>query len=509
MLTVLTLIPIIALLLCLIVFKFTVTRSGGIALGLALIIAVGFFGITSYGLLTASGKALWLALFVSLIVWNALFLYHLVSDFGAIDIINKNIAALVKDEFVTFILLAWLFTGMLQGIAGFGIPSVIVAPILISLGFNPVKSLAAALLGHSWAITFGSMGAAFFVIQGITKLPTEELGFPMWVFNTVTILLTGLGVCFLYGGFKSVTKGLPYVIPVAAVMSTVQYFVIHFEMYALGTLVTALCGLITLFLLYKIGNKNKSAEKTGLYKNKLNLLQSAFPYALIMVLLLSFQFIPSEIRNNVSLSFNFPATSTTLEVPHQVIAEENFNPIRLFAHPVVPLLIAAAVACFIYKRAGIWDADIFKKAVKKTVKKGIPATLALLAFGNMSLIMMDSGMMLHLANTVADLTGMFYPFAAPFIGVLATFLTGNNTNSNVMFGQFQYDVAYRLGLSESIMCAAQSIAGGLGCSIGSTLVFMGALATKQTEKVSTILKKLIPIVVIIAAIMGIVNFIFI
>ncbi|MCL2036588.1 MAG: L-lactate permease [Oscillospiraceae bacterium] len=509
MLTVLTIIPIVALLICLIVLKLPVTKSGAIALGLALVIAVGFFGITGFGLAVASGKALWLALFVSLIVWCALFLYHLVSDFGAIDVINKNISVLVKDEFVAFLLLAWLFTGMLQGIAGFGIPSVIVAPILIALGFNPVKSLSAVLIGHSWAVTFGSMGAAFFVIQGITKIPPDELGFPVWVFNTVTILMTGIGVCFVHGGFKSIVKGLGYVIPAAAVMSGMQFLLVRLGMYALGTLVTALSGLVTLFALYKIRSKDETDEKIVLYKGKLNLLQSAFPYALIMLLLVLFQLIPIQIRNTIALSFDFPATATTLEIPHVVAPEPNFNPIRLFAHPFVVLLIAAGVACAIYKKAGVWDSSVFKNSISKTVKKGVPATLALLAFGNMSLIMMDSGMMVYLAGKVADLTGNLYPIFAPFIGVTATFLTGNNTNSNVMFGEFQRAVAYNLGLSQAVMSAAQSIAGGLGCAIGSTIVFMAALATKQTDKVPFILKKLIPLVLIIAGIMGIVNFILI
>jgi lactate permease len=143
----------------------------------------------------------------------------------------------------------------------------------------------------------------------------------------------------------------------------------------------------------------------------------------------------------------------------------------------------------------------------KTVKKAVPATLMLLAFGNMSLIMMDSGMMLRLANQVADLTKSFYPLFAPFIGVLGTFLTGNNTNSNVMFGDFQYTVAGTLGVSGAVMSAVQTIAGGLGCSIASTLVFMAAATTNQVDKIPVVLRKLIPIVLIIAAVMGIVCYV--
>jgi len=87
MLTILSMVPIISLLLCLIVFKFTVARSGAISLGITLVIALGFFGLPPIGgLPIAVGKALWLALFVSLIVWLAIFLYHLVDDFKAIEV---------------------------------------------------------------------------------------------------------------------------------------------------------------------------------------------------------------------------------------------------------------------------------------------------------------------------------------------------------------------------------------------------------------------------------------
>ncbi|MCL2109917.1 MAG: L-lactate permease [Oscillospiraceae bacterium] len=516
--TILALIPIICLFICLVGVKLSVAKSGLVSLIIALIIAFVFYGFTPFGLAVAAGKACWLALFVSLIVWCALLLYHLVSDFGAIEVINKNVAILVKDEFAAFLLLGWCFTGLLQGIAGFGIPSVIVAPILISLGFSPVKSLAAPLIGHSWSVTFGSMGAAFFVIHGITDIPEVELALPMWMFNAVTILGTGIGLCFVYNGFKGIKKGISYVLPVAAAMSGAQFLAVTFGMYSIASIITGLAGATTMFLLYKLRYKSgktaavseKSEESETIEKGdkpKLNLLQAVLPYALILVLLLSFQFIPKSVRDGVALAPSFPETSTTLEVGHTAASETNYNPIRLLVHPALVLLIAALAACIIYKKAGIFSGKTFGSAAKKTVKKGIPATLALLAFGNMSLVMMDSGQMFQLAQTVANLTGKFYPLVSPYIGVLATFLTGNNTNSNVMFGDFQYTVARELGMSGAVMSAAQSIAGGLGCSIASTLIFMAALTTNQPEKVPVILKKLIPITCIIAGGMGLLNFI--
>jgi lactate permease len=185
--------------------------------------------------------------------------------------------------------------------------------------------------------------------------------------------------------------------------------------------------------------------------------------------------------------------------------------IRLFGHPAVKLLCASIVAIIVFKRAKIWDTTVFRGSVKKTVKKGIPATLALLALGNMSLIMMDSGMTLRLAEDVASLSGGVYPIFSPFIGVLGSFLTGNNTNANILFGDFQYVVAGSIYgeasiFSKAMMTAAQSLSASVGVSIGPTLVLMGALASNQGGSESLILKKLIPIVLVIALVMGLVNF---
>jgi lactate permease len=452
---------------------------------------------------------------VSLIVWSALLLYHLVSDFGAIDVVNRNLERVLKDKFVAFLLLAWLFTGMLQGIAGFGVPSVIVAPILIALGFDKVKSVAAALIGHSWAVTFGSMGAAYFVIQNLTGIAPEELRYPLWIFNTVIHLMTGLGVCFIYNGFRGIGKGLTYVIPVSATMAGVQFLLIRNEMFHLATILTAAAGLSAMFGLYKIREKFakgggesavRSAEKSK-ESSPLSLLQSVAPYALILILLLSFQAIPLHVREAVAIAPSFPASSTALAESFEVPAARNYSPIRLFVHPVFVLLTASAVACMIYKRVGIWDKVKFKDSLKKTYKKGIPATLALAALGSMSLIMMDSGMTLALASAIGDIAGRFFPLISPFLGVLASFLTGNNTNGNILFGALQYDIARELGVSTAMMAASQTMSSGLGVAIGPTLVLMAALATKQEENVPQLLRKLIPLVLIIAAVMGIVNYV--
>jgi len=491
------------------VVKLSAPKAGAVSLGIALIVALAFFGLSAFGLIVAVSKALSLSLFVLLIVWGALLLFHLADGFKAIEVIHRNFALHVKDKFMGFLMLAWLFSGMFQGMSGFGVPVVIVAPILIALGFDKAKSLAATLIGHSWAVTFGSMGSAFYINQMMTGIPYKDLEFPMWVFNTVALLLTGLGVCWVYGGFKGIKGGLPFVLPVSALMSAVQYITISLGFYSIVSLTAAIAGLLVMFGLYKLREKEKSAkEKSAKEKleTKLTLLQSVLPYVVILALAVAIQFLPSILRG-ISLSFDFPGTETALG--YVANPETGFARIRLFGHPALLLLTASVIAALIYKRAGVWDIAVFKKALRKTAGKGVPATLALLFLGSMSMVMKDSGMTDLLANNVADLAGGSYPLFAPFFGVLGSFLTGNNTNSNILFGSFQFTIAQRLGLSGAVMSAAQSLSGSIGVALSPTLALVGGIAAKFEGQESLVYRKTVGVVLLTALVMGIVNLVII
>ena len=74
---------------------------------------------------------------------------------------------------------------------------------------------------------------------------------------------------------------------------------------------------------------------------------------------------------------------------------------------------------------------------------------------------MDS-MPLALAKTLAALTGEAWPALASYVGGLGAFITGSNTVSDLLFAQFQWDMATQLKLSKEIIVAAQAVGGGMG-----------------------------------------------
>jgi len=98
---------------------------------------------------------------------------------------------------------------------------------------------------------------------------------------------------------------------------------------------------------------------------------------------------------------------------------------------------------------------------------------------------------------------------SPFIGVLGSFLTGSNTNSNVMFGALQVETARVLGISTVIMAAVQSVGGSVGCSIAPSKVLIGSATVGLDGRESEVLNRTIPYCLIISLLVGIGAWIFV
>ena len=55
-------------------------------------------------------------------------------------------------------IIGWAFAFMIEGASGFGTPAAIAAPILMGLGFNPLKVAMLALVMNSVPVSFGAVG---------------------------------------------------------------------------------------------------------------------------------------------------------------------------------------------------------------------------------------------------------------------------------------------------------------------------------------------------------------
>lgn len=97
-----------------------------------------------------------------------------------------------------------------------------------------------------------------------------------------------------------------------------------------------------------------------------------------------------------------------------------------------------------------------------------------------------------MANGLADFAGGAYPLVAPFIGMLGTFATGSNSNSNVLFGALQQKITLSLNLNEGIIMGAQNAGGSLGSMIAPAKLVLGCSTTGLEKKDGLVLRKTLP-----------------
>jgi lactate permease len=85
-------------------------------------------------------------------------------------------------------------------------------------------------------------------------------------------------------------------------------------------------------------------------------------------------------------------------------------------------------------------------------------------------------------------TGILYPFFGTLLGWLGVALTGSDTASNVLFGSLQRISAEQLGLSPTLMAAANSSGGVMGKMIDAQSIVVAAVATRFHGQEGTILR---------------------
>ncbi len=156
-----------------------------------------------------------------------------------------------------------------------------------------------------------------------------------------------------------------------------------------------------------------------------------------------------------------------------------------------------------YLRRGLLTSSGVKNAWTRTVKQAWPTTLGVLTMVMMALVMTDTGMTNELAKGVAKVAGALFPLVSPFIGVLGCFMTGSNTNANVLFGAFQIETANALGISATLIAASQTAGASLGSSIAPAKVLLGSSTSGLTGREGELMKKCLPYCMAIVLALGV------
>ena len=504
--------PILIVLLLMLGFKWGGTRAGAAGWLTALIVSVLFFGAGVELLAYSQMRALLLTLYVLYVIWMALIFYNVVLEAGAIASIGQGIVRVTGDRVLQLLMLSWVFSSFLQGVAGYGVPIAVVAPLLIGLGFPAIQAVAAVAIGHAWAVTFGSMAASFNALIATSGMPGQVLA-------PSTALLLGL-VCYLCGGFAALTAGgfaalkhaLPAILWIGTVMAGAQYGFAVAGMWNIAAFVAGLMGLGATALVARLPLYRSTAPRAELSADgtaaqgsrvALPLSLAIVPYALLIGVVSLAELAPPvhALLNSVRLEVAIPETVTSLGFTTPSTAGQA---ISVFGHAGALLLYASIAAYLVLASRRCYAPGSLRTILSNTVRSAVSSSLGIAAMVGFALIMEQSGMTGTVAGILSLSGPALYSFASPFIGLLGAFMTGSNTNSNVLFTGMQRETAALLRLPVTLILGAQTAGGAIGGMLAPARIIVGASTAGLAGKEGQVLRRTIPCGLIITAVVGLI-----
>lgn len=467
-------VPIIAILVLMVGFRWSAARSGSVGLLLALGIAWFAFGYGTrvlpelgVGVATAGalGESLFLALTILWIIFPALCIHELQSRTGAIDVLREAMGRLSDDPRIVALLVAWFFVLFIEGAAGFGTSVALAAPFLVSAGFGRVEAVSIALIGHAVGVSFGAVGTPILPQLAVTPFSGGELAAATANYHVLLGWLMPLVVMWLvsraFAGSRqiSLTQWLwPLFAAVAFLLPF--YLIAVFIGPELPTLGGALLGaLIFVAVLVGLRRRENRPQAGQLSASGHQLLRASAPYLALVALVLVTRLITPirEALQGITLAWQFEAFSGSMAVLY---------------HPGTLLLLSFLIGA-VCQRAALAEVSA---SAGQVLRRMVTVTLALAAMLALSRVMVHAQMIDTLALAAANATGSTWPLFAPFVGVLGTFVTGSATASNILFSDFQQATAERLGMPALPLLGAQ----GFGAAVGNIICPHNIVAASAT-----------------------------
>jgi lactate permease len=436
----------------------------------------------------AQVKGLLLTLFVIYIIWGALLFYRVTDEAGAVKAIGDGLPRLTPDRGMQALLLGWVFSTFLQGVGGFGVPVAVTAPLLVGLGFPPLAAVVIPSIGHPWAVTFGSLGSSFFALMAATGRSGEALA--PWSAALLGLACFGCGAGTLWaaGGKQTLRSGLGALFVIGVGMAVTQYLVVTNGLWSIGAMAAGLVGLVigvawVRWRANRSGTIHQSGDGPPGEEGVLSTMSLGWalaPYAILIAIVLVAQLVSPvrDVLRGVVLRIEFPrlVTSRGWTTP----AEEG-RTIEVFGHPGALLLYASLVTYAVFAWRGAYGSGALRRIGAGVVSRATRSSLGTAAMVGMAVTMEHAGMTHLLADGIAQVAGPAFPLAAPFVGALGAFMTGSNTNSNVIFGDLQQSVAGLIEVSPLVILAAQTAGGAIGSAFAPAKVIVGCSTVDAEE----------------------------
>ena len=165
-LSLLSLLPIAAVALFLVVLRFPASRAMPISYLVAAGLALLVWKVPVVQVAAASVKGLVVAAELLYIIFGAILLLRTLRESGALRTIRQSFRGVSEDRRIQVIIIAWLFGSFIEGAAGFGTPAAVAVPLLVGLGFPPLAAVVSGMIIQCTPVSFGAVGTPILIGVG-------------------------------------------------------------------------------------------------------------------------------------------------------------------------------------------------------------------------------------------------------------------------------------------------------------------------------------------------------
>ena len=413
------------------------------------------------------------------VIFGAIMFNRMMETTGCIDVIRKWLATISPNPVAQLMIIGWAFAFMIEGASGFGTPAAIAAPILMSLGFNPLKVAIFTLVMNSVPVSFGAVGT-----------PTW-FGFAPLNLSAEDIMAIGrqTGIMHFAAGFIIPVIGLSFIVPWAEIRKnlgfvgisvfscTIPYVALAMVNEEFPSLVAGAVGLlVSVFAanhgwgLSKDHAKDPNAEKVPFSQVAKALAPLGMLIGMLVVTRIKQLGIKGLLTSKTEwFSFQLPFDLSKITVSDSLTitfgnifgqgVSESYQ--TLYVPAWIPFVFTVWICIALYKTK-FKDAWEFYAATFHQTKKPLLALMGALIMVKLMMVGGDNSMVKIIGKEFAAMAGEHWIYFSPYLGAIGAFFSGSNTVSNLTFGPIQQQIALDTGLSVTLILALQSVGGAMG-----------------------------------------------
>ncbi len=472
-----------------------------------------------------------------LIIAGAIFLFKTMDATGGLSMIRGWLNTISENKIAQLMIVGWAFQFLIEGASGFGTPAAIAAPILVGLGFPPVRVAIFALIMNTIPVSFGAVGTPTWFGFSTLALSQSEIlaiGMKSAILNSSAALVIPLFALIFIVKPKAVFQNLLFIFS-SILITVIPYVVVARFNYEFPSLIGGAVGLIGTVILAKYGfglsrNEIKLQESVGnsdlisqerdieskgppgmkellkasfpLWGTILLLVVTRIPQLGIKPLLIAVE--PAWEVDLGSLGVFSLSISGVLGLHNIFGTVKEWTHSLLYVPSIIPFGVVSILSFWWYRSPRRKIAKVWKGTLHQ-MRDPLLALLGALVFVNLMMMGGEQSAVTLIGNHLAGITGNSWQFFSSFLGALGSFFSGSNTISNLTFGGIQDSIAANLGLNRTTILAMQSVGGAMGNMVCINNIVAVASVLALGNKEGYILKRTVRAMLVYGIIVGVVS----